>query len=129
MTTRYPHQDTSGSGFQLPPNITVTRQFLPNGPAYVFRDYELGELGRLAVEGTPTDEIRIGSEVSGLPDDPLMQRRLKTFEPLSKELTCKLGSVHGKGRATALPVHKKQPMSQVPCEESLCEICGKIVPF
>ncbi len=104
MTTRHPRQDSPGLGFQLPPNITVTRQFLPNGLAYIFRDYELGELGRLAVEGTSTGETRITSEVAGFPDDPMMQRRLKMFEPLCKELTRKLESVRGKGRATALPV-------------------------
>lgn len=49
----------------MPPNITVTRQLLPNGMAYVFRDFELGELGRLAVEGTSTGETQIVSEVAG----------------------------------------------------------------
>lgn len=81
------------------------------------------------MEGTPTGETLITSEVAGFPDDPMMQRRLKMFEPLCKELTRKLESVRGKGRATALPVRKQQPMGQVPCEESLCETCGKIVPF
>jgi hypothetical protein len=119
----------TGLGFQLPPNITVSRQFLPSGLAYVFRDVELGELGRLAVEGTRAGETRITSEVSGFPTDPMMQRRLKVFEPLCEELTRRLESVRGKGRATALPVRKPQPMGQVPCEETRCETCGKIVAF
>jgi hypothetical protein len=34
------------NNFELPPNISVTRQLLPNGIAYVFRDVELGELRR-----------------------------------------------------------------------------------
>ena len=50
---------TSGLDFRLPSNITVTRQFLPNGIAYVFRDFELGELGRLAVEGTSAGKTSI----------------------------------------------------------------------
>ena len=129
MTTRHHRQDTPGLGFQLPPNVTLTRQFLPNGLAYVFRDVDLGELGRLAVEGTPTGETRITSEVAGFPFDPMMQRRLAVFEPLCKELTRKLESVRGEGRATALPVRKPQPMGQVPCEETRCETCGKIVAF
>jgi hypothetical protein len=129
MTTHHPHQNTLGLGFQLPPNITVTRQFLPNGLAYVFRDVDLGELGRLAVEGTTTGETRITSEVAGFPSDPMMQRRLEVFEPLCKELTRKLESVRGKGRATTLPVRTPQPMGQVLCEETHCEICGKIVAF
>lgn len=129
MTTHHPHHDTPGFGFQLPPNITVTRQLLPNGLAYVFRDVDLGELGRLAVEGTATGETRITSEVAGFPSDPMMQRRLEVFEPLCKEITRKLESLRGKGRATTLPVRTPQPMGQVPCEESRCEICGKIVAF
>jgi len=126
MTTHHHNQNI---GFQLPPNITVTRQFLSNGLAYVFRDIELGELGRLAVEGTPNGETRISSEVAGFPSDPMMQRRLEVFEPLCKELTRMLESVRGKGRATKLPVRTPQPMGQIPCEETRCEICGKIVAF
>jgi len=126
MTTHHHNQNI---GFQLPPNITVTRQFLPNGLAYVFRDIELGELGRLAVEGTPNGETRISSEVAGFPSDPMMQRRLEVFEPLCKELTRMLESVRGKGRATKLPVRTPQPTGQIPCEETRCEICGKIVAF
>jgi hypothetical protein len=129
MTTHHPHQDVPGFGFQLQSNITVTRQFLPNGLAYVFRDVDLGELGRLAVEGTTTGETRITSEVAGFPSDPMMQRRIEVFEPLCKEITRKLESVQGKGRATALPVRTPQPMGQVPCEETRCEICGKIGAF
>lgn len=65
MPTDRHRQDTACLGFRLPPNITVTRQLLPNGMAYVFRDFELGELGRLAVEGTSTGETQIVSEVAG----------------------------------------------------------------
>lgn len=126
---RRTRQDTPGLGFQLPPNITITRQFLPNGFAYVFRDFELGELGRLAVEGTPTGETRITSEVAGFPSDPMMQHRLAVFEPLCKELMRKLESVRGEGRAAPPPIRKPQPIGQIPCEETRCETCGKIVAF
>lgn len=132
MMTRHSHHGILGSmglDFQLPPNITVTRQFLPNGLAYVFRDFELGEIGRLAVEGAPTGETHITSEVAGFPSDPMMQRRLEILEPLCKDLTRKLESVFGRGDATALPVRKPQPAGQVPCEETRCETCGKIVAF
>jgi hypothetical protein len=131
MKTRHPHPGTpasAGLDFQLPPNITVTRQVLPSGLAYVFRDFELGELGRLAVEGTPTGETRITSEVAGFPSDPMMQRRLGLFEPLCKELTRKLESVRMRSD-TALPVRNPRPVGQVPCEETRCETCGEIVAF
>ena len=129
MTIRHTRQNTPGLGFQLPPSITVTRQFLPDGLAYVFRDFELGELGRLAVEGTPTGETRITSEVAGFPNDPMMKRRLEVFEPLCKELTRKLESIRGEGRTAPLPFRTPQPMGQIPCEETRCETCGKMVAF
>ena len=97
MTTRHYRQDTPGLDFRLPPNITVTRQHLPNGIAYVFRDFELGELGRLAVEGTSAGETCIVSEVTGDPSDPMTQRRLAMLDPLCKELTHILESVRGQG--------------------------------
>jgi hypothetical protein len=129
MTTRRYRPDTPGSDFRLPPNITVMRQYLPNGIAYVFRDFDLGELGRLVVEGTPTGEARITSEVAGDPSDPMTQRRLEVLDPLCKELTRILESIRGQGRAAPLPVRNPQPAGTVPCEEVRCEACGRMVAF
>jgi hypothetical protein len=118
-----------GLDFQVPPNITVTRQRLPNGIGYVFRDAELGEIGRLAVEGTPAGETQITSEVAGDPSDPMTQRRLEMFGPLSQELTGILELMRGRGREAPLPVRKPQPVGEVPCEEVRCETCGRMVAF
>lgn len=118
------------TNFQLPPNISVTRQLLPNGIAYVFRDVELGELGRLAVEAAPAGETRITSEVAGFPGDPMMQRRREALEPLCNELTRILESNSGPGRATPqLPAREPQPAGQILCEEVRCEACGQMVAF
>jgi len=116
--------------FHLPPNISVTRQLLPNGIAYVFRDIELGELGRLALEAAPGSETRITSEVSGFPGDPMMQRRREALEPLCNELTRILESNSGPGRTTPqLPAREPQPAGQIFCEEVRCEACGQMVAF
>ena len=120
---------TSSLGFRLPPNITVTRQLLPNGMAYVFRDFELGELGRLAVESTPTGETQIVSEVAGDASDPMTQQRLEVLDPICKELTHVLESVQGRGRPAPLPIRHPHPQGQVPCEEIRCEACGAMVAF
>lgn len=128
MTT-HSRQAAPGLNFRLPPNISVTRQLLPNGIAYVFRDVELGELGRLAVEAAPAGETRITSEVSGFPGDPMMPRRREALEPLCKELTRILELNSGPGRATPLPARKPQPAGQIPCEEVRCEACGQMVAF
>lgn len=116
-------------GFRLPLNITVTRQLLPKGIAYVFRDFELGELGRLAVESTSTGETQIVSEVAGDAADPMTQRRLELLEPICKKLTSILESVQGQGRPAPLPVRPPRPQGKVPCEEVRCDACGKMVAF
>jgi hypothetical protein len=128
MTRSY-HQDTQGLDFRLPPNITVTHQYLPNGIAYVFRDFELGELGRLALESTSDGETLIVSEAAGDANDPMTQRRIEVLDPICKELTRILESIRGKGRAAPLPVREPQPAGQVLCEEIRCETCDSMVAF
>ena len=61
MTKRTYHQDKPGRDFWLPPKISVTRQPLPGGMVYIFRDIDMGELGRLAIESTLGGEPRISS--------------------------------------------------------------------
>ena len=91
----------------------MTRQLLPNGIAHVFRDVELGELGRLTVETTPAGETRITTEVAGFVSDQMMQRRRDVLEPLCNELTRILESNSGPGRATPLPDRKPQPAGKI----------------
>lgn len=113
----------------MPLNITVTRQLLPKGMAYVFRDFELGELGRLAVESTPTGETQIVSEVAGDAADSMTQRRLEILEPIYRKLTGILESVQGQGRPAPLPIRPARPYGKVQCEEVRCDACGKMVAF
>ncbi|KPX66583.1 hypothetical protein ALP66_200037 [Pseudomonas amygdali pv. photiniae] len=127
MTTRTDHPDTSGGHFWLPPNISVTRQPLPEGMVYAFRDIDMGELGRLVIESTVDGETRISSEVAGDPQDPMTAQRLKVFEPISEALTHRLETTLGRGRPTALPVRLSEPRGQVPVEEVYCEVCNHLV--
>lgn len=110
---------SSALEFRLPPNIAVTRQLLPNGMAYVFRDFELGELGRLAVESTPTGETQIVSEVAGDASNPMTQQRLGVLDPICKELTRILESVRGRGRPAPFPIRQSHPQRQVPARKYL----------
>ncbi len=129
MTKRYDNKNASNFDFKLPSNITVTQQPLPNGMAYVFRDIELGELGKLEVEIAPTGETRITSTVTGFPDDPMTQRRLKVLEPICKALTGILEASCGKGHTEPLPTSEPKIVGQMPCEEVRCKVCGTIVAF
>ena len=112
---------------RLPPNVSFSRDPVPNGIAYVFRHAELGELGRMIVTGTPTDETCIVSEISGFESEPMFARRREIFEPLSLELTAALESIGGSGRAVPLPPPYQHTGGTVPVEEVLCERCGQRV--
>lgn len=112
-----------GPNFRLPPNITTTRQTMSTGIGYVFRCIELGEIGRLAVEGTAT------GEVAGDRDDPMTQHRLEMFEPLAKELTRVFEELTSKGRKAPLPDRKPQPVGQIACKEVPVQYAGKWSPF
>lgn len=115
--------------FRLPPNITVTKQTMLTGIGYIFRDIELGEIGRLAVEETSTGEAQITCEVVGDRGDPMTMRRFEIFEPLAKELTSAFEKRTGKGRKAPLPDRKSQPAGQIACKEVPCAVCGKMVAF
>lgn len=122
---------SQNADFSLPPNITVKRQARPNGVAYAFRDVELGELGRLVVEGTPSGQTRLTSEVAGDPNDPMLQRRLDMLSPLCQQLARVLGGhfdVCDAGNV-ALTQPRPEAAGQVPCEEVRCDTCGHMVAF
>jgi hypothetical protein len=129
VTARNNRRSNPGQDFQLPPNISVIRQPMPGGIAYVFRDVELGELGRLAVESAPDGQTRLTSEVAGHPGDPMMSRRIELLEPLCRELSGILESVYGPGRGPTppLPVRPPRPTGQLPVKEVRCEQCGRMV--
>jgi len=126
---RHDSKGTTALDFRLPPNITITRQYMPTGFAYVFRDYDLGELGRLAVECMPNGETRLTSEVAGDRGDPMTLRRQEALEPLCMQLSRILESVRGPGKSAPMPVRRPQPVGQVPCEEVRCDTCCQMVAF
>lgn len=128
MTKRTDHQGKPGDDFWLPPNISVTRQPLPDGVVYAFRDVDLGQLGRLTLESTPDGETRISSEVAGDPQDPMTAQRLKVLEPICEALTHSLETALGRGRPTAaLPARPPEPYGQVAVEEVCCDTCNQLV--
>lgn len=115
-----------GSDFRLPPDVQVSRHPLEGGIAYTFRHAQLGELGRIVVKGTPSDETSVVTEVAGNVDDPITQRRREVLEPLSLAVI----DVIGPGRTTPLPPARPGvPAGQVAGEEVHCETCGARVAF
>jgi hypothetical protein len=73
--------------FSLPPNVSFRKERLSYGWAYVFRHTELGELGRILLQGRPDGQTHVTCEVVGVPDDPMTAQRAAIFEPLSRKMT------------------------------------------
>ena len=96
--------------FQLPPEITFSKERLSDCWAYVFRHKELGELGRILLQEVG-GQTRISCEVVGNPSDPITQKRRDIFEPLSREIVDQMGNQTGPGRP-----QPPQPRSRVNAE-------------
>jgi hypothetical protein len=78
------------SDFRLPHGVTMHKEQLPSGWAYVFRHAELGLLGRLVLQGLPSGHCQISCEVAGDPADPLTARRRTVLEPITTKLVRQL---------------------------------------
>lgn len=64
---------------------------------YIFRHKELGELGRIVVQGLPNGQTHLSSEVAGDPGDPMTETRKSVFAPLSEQITDSIEALLGKG--------------------------------
>jgi hypothetical protein len=63
------------SDFRLPRGVSMHKEPLPSGWAYVFRHTELGLLGRLVLHRLPSGHCQVSCEVAGDPADLLTARR------------------------------------------------------
>ena len=54
--------------FKLPPDVSFRKERLSYGWAYVFRHTQLGELGRILLQGRPDGRTHVTCEVVGDPD-------------------------------------------------------------
>jgi hypothetical protein len=60
--------------FRLPSEVTVTRDSVSDGVAYVFRHRRLGLLGRLVATDYPGQQTLLNAEVAGDESDPMPPR-------------------------------------------------------
>ena len=58
-------------GFQLPPDVSFSKERLSVGWVYVFQHASLGHLGRMVRQERPDGQTHVISEVAGEPDDPM----------------------------------------------------------
>lgn len=121
---------SAGGNFKLPPKVTFSKQLLGNNWAYIFRHQELGNLGRVVLQGRSDGKCQIFCELAGEPDDPMTIRRGEIFKPLgialSKQLEAATGKVSG---ATLEPIasNPQTPKEMIESKLIPCEHCGKMV--
>ncbi|MGH0004760.1 hypothetical protein ACQU0X_32235 [Pseudovibrio ascidiaceicola] len=117
------------SGFSdiLPADVSCERRTLPDGsPAWYLCHEDLGELGRITVQGTADGHSRILTEITGNDDDPLAEKRREVFTPVALALNKELERLMGKVDE-ASPSHQASPPGashMVPSKLTQCGRCN-----
>ena len=113
--------------FKLPPDISMRKERLSYGWAYVFRHTDWGELGRILLQGRADGRTHVTVEVVGDADDPMTAQRRAMFEPLSQEMVRLLAIATGgtgeEPSVAPLP-HPPSPPQAIACKLMQCETCG-----
>src|SRR4051794_35876180 len=116
--------------FELPPEVSLAKERLADGWAYVFRHRSLGLLGRILLQDTGDGRSRVTCELAGDPADPMTARRAEVFKPLGLELAHRLESQMGSvPEALAAPPPPQPPPSREVVESQVipCDRCGRVV--
>ena len=117
---------TRQSDFRLPPGVSMQKEQLPAGWAYVFRHTELGLLGRLVLHGLPSGPCQVSCEVAGDPADPLTARRRKVLEPVTTALVQRLEAQTATVPGTPWgmpPISSPAPRRLIESKLMQCEQC------
>jgi len=116
--------------FQLPPEIKLSKEPVGSDWMYVFRHDNLGELGRIIVQGQSNGETKFTSELSGGPSDPMHQKRKEIFEPLSEQVMAFVESQLGK-KARSVPPEPVGPTTKqvIRNKTEFCSTCNKPIAF
>ena len=112
-------------GFKLPPDVSVRKERLSDTWIYVFRHTQLGELGRIVLQGRPDGSTNTICEVVGDADDPMTAKRRAIFEPLGMALVRQLDiATGGTGEdkpVSPLPDPSPSPLNRVATKLMQCE--------
>ncbi|MBB5061251.1 hypothetical protein HDF16_005987 [Granulicella aggregans] len=113
------------SGFRFPPEISCSKEDLPDAPAYVFRHQTLGLLGRIVLRDSPRGRTHITSEVAGDPLDPYTAQRMAVLEPITRQILRRLEEIQG----AAQPEAEREKAQHTPSfGESKERIASQLVP-
>ena len=113
--------------FQLSPEITFSKQRLPGCWAYVFRHQEMGELGRILLQGAEGDQTQLSCEVAGDPKDQMTQKRLEILKPLSLEICRQMENRTGPGIPVPKPELPRPNKALVESKVMQCLHCDAFV--
>src|SRR4051794_5696013 len=97
--------------FELPPEVTLSRQRLGDAHAYMFRHRALGELRRVLLQDNGDGHCRILCEVVGDSADPMTEKRAEVFKPLALSTTKHIDVLVG-----TVPEAESQPPPARPTE-------------
>jgi len=77
----------SPSEFKLPEGITLQRSDLVDGGyAYTVTDKNLGQLGRILLQGMGDGKTHLSVEIFGDQNDPMIAKRKEILEPIGKKI-------------------------------------------
>lgn len=114
------------NSINLPPEVSVQKERLSYGWAYVFRHSQLGQLGRVILQGRSDGRTHIICELAGEPDDPMTAQRAAIFEPLGKEISRQMDlATGGTGEEQWVepPPRPAEPQERVATKLMQCERC------
>ena len=116
---------------QLPPKVSFTKERIGGAWAYVFRHTELGNLGRVLLQGRPDGRTQLSLEVAGDPDDPMTEKRAAIFKPLGMAISQGFDNALGGAKDLAdtgdAPPPPWQPPKGVESKLMPCEKCDEFV--
>ncbi|MBM3282953.1 hypothetical protein FJY90_01740 [Candidatus Gottesmanbacteria bacterium] len=110
-------------GFKLPPGVSFRKEFLSGNWAYVFRHNELGELGRVVIQGRPDGRTYLTYEVVGDANDPMTEKRAAIFKPLSMSLARQFDIATGGTESVPLLPGPPAPLKRAASQLIQCEKC------
>jgi hypothetical protein len=117
--------------FCLPSEVTVSRDSVSDGVAYVFRHRRLGLLGRLVATDYPGQQTLLNAEVAGDESDPMIAERRAILEPLIEQLEATMATRLGQNlppRLPATPVRVAGPTThRIPAQLLQCRRCNAAV--
>ena len=112
--------------FKLPPDVSFRKERLSYGWAYVFRHAQLGELGRVVLQGRPDGRSHLTCEVVGDPADPMTAKRAAIFQPLGMALARQVEAATGgtgEARWVDPPPRPPEPPKGIASKLMQCETC------